>query len=127
MNFDKLKIKTETISTFNLHSDIEDGLKAEFQLTTAIDEQSVIVMSCLKKAELVKIQEYLTKLDEKRDLIMWVCYPKGTSKKFKKEVEVNRDDFFEITDNIRPVSLVALDEDWSAVRLRFSKYVKSKK
>jgi hypothetical protein len=51
--------------------------------------------------------------------LLWMAYPKGTSKKYPK-VDINRD-----TSNARMgrwgfevVSIVAIDDDWAAVRLR---------
>jgi hypothetical protein len=59
------------------------------------------------------------------DGVLWFCYPKKTSKKFKSEIDrdhgwkaLNDSGFFGIR-------LVAIDEDWSALRFRNKKYIKS--
>ena len=50
--------------------------------------------------------------------IFWIAYPKGTSKKYK--VEINRDSIHELMGKkgFDGVSMVALDEDWSAMRFK---------
>ncbi len=49
--------------------------------------------------------------------ILWVTYPKGTS---KVKVDLNRDSIREYTQTIglQAVSLVAIDDVWSALRLK---------
>ena len=51
------------------------------------------------------------------DAVLWFAYPKGTSKRYV--CEFNRDAGF---DSVR---MVAIDEDWSALRFRRLEYVKS--
>lgn len=52
------------------------------------------------------------------DPIIWYCYPKSTSKKYK--CEFNRDNGWEVLGkhNLEPVRQVSIDEDWSALRFR---------
>jgi hypothetical protein len=59
------------------------------------------------------------------DGILWFCYPKKSSKKFTSEVdrdhgwdELNEASFYGIR-------LVSVDDDWSAMRFRNKKYIKS--
>ncbi len=56
---------------------------------------------------------------------LWMAYPKVTSKKLTSDI--NRDHGWEILEEagFRRVSQVALDEDWSALRFRNVKYIKS--
>jgi hypothetical protein len=61
------------------------------------------------------------------DAIFWVTYPKQSS---KVKTDINRDSLAEIVKDIstyRPVSAVAVDEKWSAMRLREKEKVKSKR
>lgn len=60
----------------------------------------------------------------KGDAVLWFCYPKGTSKKYK--CEFNRDNGFAVLGNfgLEPVRMVAIDADWSALRFRKVKYIK---
>ena len=59
------------------------------------------------------------------DGILWFCFPKKTSKKHVSEV--NRDNGWKALSNygFYGVRVVAIDEDWSAMRFRNIKYIKS--
>jgi hypothetical protein len=61
----------------------------------------------------------------KGDAMFWVCYPKGTSKKYS--AEVNRDSIVKMASaaGLAGVTMVALDGDWSALRVRGARYVGS--
>jgi hypothetical protein len=58
------------------------------------------------------------------DAYAWFCYPKGSSKKFKSDL--NRNVLAELFApyNFEPVTQVAIDEDWSAMRFRFADNIK---
>lgn len=60
----------------------------------------------------------------KDDAILWMCYPKATSKKYK--CDFNRDSGWTILGNydMESVRIVAIDEDWSALRFRKVEYIK---
>jgi hypothetical protein len=49
--------------------------------------------------------------------MLWVTYPKGTS---KAKVDVNRDSLreYDLTIGLQAVSLLAIDDVWSALRLK---------
>jgi len=53
----------------------------------------------------------------KEDGILWVSYPKS---KGKKTYDINRDSLWNLllTAGFHPVSQVALDEEWSALRVK---------
>lgn len=59
------------------------------------------------------------------DGIIWICYPKGSSKKYK--CEFNRDTGWTVlgTLGFEPVRQVAVDDDWSALRFRRVSYIKT--
>jgi len=59
------------------------------------------------------------------DAVLWFCYPKGTSKKYK--CDFNRDTGWSGLKKytIEPVRQVAIDEDWSALRFRKLEYIKT--
>jgi hypothetical protein len=61
----------------------------------------------------------------KGDAIVWFAYPKGTSKKYK--CDFNRDTGWAALGKagFEPVRMVAIDEDWSAVRFRRAEFIKS--
>lgn len=58
------------------------------------------------------------------DGIVWLAYPKGTSKKYK--AEINRDNGWEMLGKYgyEGVRAVAIDDDWSALRFRRVQYIK---
>ena len=53
----------------------------------------------------------------KEDSLLWIAYPKGTS---KVKTDVNRDILWEALKGTgwRPIRLIALDEIWSVMRFR---------
>jgi hypothetical protein len=61
------------------------------------------------------------------DVVLWFAYPKGTSKRHASEI--NRDSGWESLQSagFETVRLVAIDEDWSALRFRRKAYVGGKK
>jgi hypothetical protein len=59
------------------------------------------------------------------DGVLWFCYPKKTSKKYRSDID--RDHGWKILNDsgLHGIRLVAIDEDWSALRFRHKKYIKS--
>ena len=59
------------------------------------------------------------------DGLIWFAYPKGTSKKYK--CEFNRDNGWAVLgkSGFEPVRMVAIDEDWSALRFRRAENIKT--
>jgi hypothetical protein len=59
------------------------------------------------------------------DAVLWFAYPKGTSKKYT--CDFNRDTGWNAfgTLGFEPVRMVAIDEDWSALRLRKVEHIKA--
>ena len=59
------------------------------------------------------------------DAVVWFAYPKKSSKKYKSEI--NRDDGWAVLGQagFEPVRMVAIDEDWSAVRFRRAELIKT--
>ncbi len=59
------------------------------------------------------------------DAILWIAYPKGSSKAYK--CEFNRDTGWTVLGNagFEPVRQVAIDADWSALRFRKTEHIKS--
>jgi hypothetical protein len=58
---------------------------------------------------------------------VWFAYSKGSSKRYKSEI--NRDQGWLALgrEGFEPVSMVATDEDWSAVRFRRLEFIKQMK
>lgn len=61
----------------------------------------------------------------KGDPVVWFAYPKGTSKKYT--CEFNRDTGFQPLGDagFEPVRMVAIDEDWTAMRVRRVQFIKN--
>jgi len=58
------------------------------------------------------------------DAVLWMAYPKASSKKYT--CNFNRDTGWDImgTLGLEPVRMVAIDQDWSALRFRRVQYIK---
>lgn len=61
----------------------------------------------------------------KGDAILWACYPKASSKRYR--CDFNRDTGWAILGNydLEGVRMIAIDEDWSALRFRKTRYIKT--
>lgn len=59
----------------------------------------------------------------KGDAIVWLAYPKGTSKKYK--VDISRDKGWDTLGDagFEVVRAVAIDDDWSAMRFRKAEFI----
>jgi hypothetical protein len=59
------------------------------------------------------------------DAVVWFAYPKGSSKKYKSEI--SRENGWQVPGKagFEPVRMVAIDEDWSAVRFRRVEFIKT--
>ncbi|MCB0628757.1 MAG: hypothetical protein KDD15_03470 [Lewinella sp.] len=59
------------------------------------------------------------------DAVLWLVYPKKSSKKY--QTDINRDDGWQPLGDLgfEPVRMVAVDEDWSALRFRQAEHIKS--
>jgi len=57
----------------------------------------------------------------------WWAYPKKSSRKYK--VDIDRDNGWQVLGDLgyEPVRMVAIDEDWSAVRFRKASLIKNMK
>lgn len=79
---------------------------------------------CTKQEE---VDNYVNKIVAKLadDATLWFAYPKGTSKKYK--CEFNRDNGWNILGEhgYEGVRIIAVDEDWSALRFRKAKHIKT--
>ena len=59
------------------------------------------------------------------DGVLWFCYPKKTSKKLTSDLERDRG-WKSLNDmGFHGIRMVSVDDDWSAIRFRNIKYIKS--
>jgi hypothetical protein len=69
------------------------------------------------------LENVFTKL--KGDAVLWICYPKMTSKNYT--CDFNRDTGWQVMAkyNLEPVRQVAIDQDFSALRFRKVEFIKT--
>ena len=89
----------------------------------AVKEVEFALAFVTKQAEVDKFAKAVAK-KVKGDAAVWFAYPKGTSKKYK--CEFNRDNGWAVMGEAgyEPVRIVAIDEDWSAMRFRRVEFIK---
>ncbi len=97
----------------SIHTQVKANDKIEFVIGFATKQQEINDMVTAISPLLVG------------DAIVWLCYPKMSSKKYT--CEFNRDNGWDIAGkySLEGVRQVAIDEDWSALRFRKVSYIKS--
>jgi hypothetical protein len=74
-----------------------------------------------------EIEKYFSQMHElaAEDQAIWLAYPKGTSKRYKSKI--NRDKGWKYLGQFEyeGVRQIAIDEDWSAMRFRKIKFIKT--
>lgn len=89
------------------------------------DEKNTFVLAFVKEQK--QIDELAAKIDAslQGDALFWWAYPKGSSKRHK--CDFNRDNGWQIMGKLgyEPVRMVAIDEDWSALRFRKAENIKT--
>lgn len=128
--FDKLNLKDQKqILMLNAPESFEPELKALRGVTVLRDLKSAVEIE-FSLAFVTKQQQVdtLGKAIGKKaqgDAVIWFAYPKGSSKKYKSEI--NRDAGWRVLGDagFEPVRMVAIDEDWSALRFRRAEFIKS--
>ncbi|WP_207895901.1 hypothetical protein [Hymenobacter gummosus] len=112
------------------------GMPAELQPALAeLWERATVEAVLAPTVPVTAVLAFATKLEEVEalaaqlphapgDVALWVAYPKASSKKYR--CEFNRDTGWAALGaaGFEPVSQVALDEDWSALRFRRVEYIK---
>ena len=127
--FKKMNLKDQKeILVLNTPSSFDKELKAlkgvkVLKSTAGLKEIDFAIAFVIKEAEINKAMRSFAKL-AKGDAVVWFAYPKGSSKRYKSEV--NRDDSWAIVgkEGFEPVRMVAIDEDWSALRVRRVEFIK---
>ncbi len=84
---------------------------------------SFAVAFATKRAEVDALSKVLAAKAE-GDALLWLAYPKGTSKRY--QCDFNRDTGWDVlrSAGFDSVRMVAIDEDWSALRFRRIEYIK---
>ncbi|MDR1055392.1 MAG: hypothetical protein LBL90_06125 [Prevotellaceae bacterium] len=129
--FKKLNFKQhKEILILNSPTEFEAELKA-MQDCTKIKTDIKSISNIEFVLAFIKTQPEIDKIapliDKKLngDGIVWFAYPKGTSKKYK--TEINRDKGWDILGkaDFETVRQVAIDDDWSALRFRKVEFIKT--
>ncbi|MCA9185875.1 MAG: hypothetical protein R3E01_12875 [Pirellulaceae bacterium] len=77
------------------------------------------------QAELTRVATELVS-STSGDAIVWIAYPKKTSKRFKCEFNRDSGDWSVLGNaGFEPVRQVAIDADWSALRFRRTEYIQA--
>jgi hypothetical protein len=92
----------------------------------SVDEIDFLLAFVTKEIEVETIAKALAKA-AKGDAVVWFAYPKGTSRKYKSEI--NRDHGWQVLGELgfEGVRGIAIDEDWSALRFRRLEFIKDMK
>jgi hypothetical protein len=129
--FKKLNFKNqEKIFSINSPDSFADELNAmqlEADIVNSIvPESKVEFVICFVKTQ-AEVDSFIKKNNAMLvgDVVLWLCYPKMSSKKYA--CEFNRDTgWYELGKyDFEPVRAVAIDEDWSALRFRRVQYIKT--
>lgn len=129
--FKKLNFKAhDPILIVNAPESFQPELQQMAALTQAITEPqqvqdcAFIMAFVTRQSEVDNLAPLLT-LKLAGDGVLWFCYPKGSSKKYK--CDFNRDTGWDALAHagFEGVRMVAIDEDWSAMRFRRVQYIKS--
>jgi hypothetical protein len=128
--FDKLNLKEQKqILVLNAPASFEPELTALRGVAVQRDLKSAgeiefSLAFVTKQKEVDTLGKAVAKKAE-GDAVVWFAYPKGSSKKYKSEI--NRDSGWKVLGDagFEPVRMVAIDEDWSAVRFRRVDFIKT--
>lgn len=129
--FKKLNFKSQShIVSMNSPESMTEQLKQMSQFTEIIlsskeIEKIEFVISFVTTLDQISAitQEILPKCTP--ETVIWFCYPKGTSKRYK--CEFNRDNGWQVLGDAgyEGVRMVAIDEDWSALRFKKAEHIKT--
>jgi len=126
--FAKLNLKDQTeIVVLNAPASFEPELKTLKGITVRRDTKGDIDFSLafvMTQKEVDTLGPQVAK-KAKGDAVVWFAYPKGSSKKYTSEID--RDSGWAVMGKagFEPVRMVAIDEDWSAVRFRRVEFIKT--
>jgi hypothetical protein len=95
-----------------------------FRSVNPTDRIDFILAFTTSKLELEKFAKSVNPC-LKGDVVFWLAYPKGTSRKYK--CDFNRDTSWEMLApyDMMPVRQISIDDDWSALRFRKTEFIKN--
>ncbi len=111
--------------SFEVNIDTMDGLTTFVRDFSAIEKTDFVLAFCTKQAEVDSVAAAAAVDKLEGDGLLWFAYPKGTSKRYK--CDFNRDNGWAVLGSLgfEPVRMIAIDEDWSALRFRRVGYIKT--
>ena len=111
--------------SFDSEIELLEGVKV-YRDPNSIEQVPFGVAFAITVADLANATEVLAK-KTKGDAVVWIAYPKGSSKKYK--CEFNRDTGWSAFGDygFEGVRQVSIDADWSALRFRRVEFIKSMK
>jgi hypothetical protein len=128
---DKLNYKGQKrISVINAEETFVHSISSE--LKDVIIDQKIdprypyqFIIIFVKSVSEVEILAPVTLHNLMADGVLWFCYPKKTSKKYRSDID--RDHGWKALNDsgLYGIRMVAIDEDWSALRFRNKKFIKS--
>jgi hypothetical protein len=130
--WDKLQLKDQKeVLVLNAPESFEPEIKRLKGLTIhrslqGVKESPFSLAFVMTQPEVESAAKSITKL-AKGDAVVWFAYPKGSSKRYTSTI--NRDNGWASLGaaGFEGVRMVAIDEDWSAVRFRKADFIKSMK
>lgn len=128
--FEKLNLKDQReITVLNAPESFVHELGSLHGITIhrtlrAADDIQFFLAFVTRKAEVDSLSPQIHK-NAKGDAIVWFAYPKGTSKKY--QCDFNRDNGWGVLKALGwdTVRAVAIDQDWSALRMRRKEFIKA--
>jgi hypothetical protein len=128
--FSKLNLKDQTdIVIVNAPESFEPEIAALRGVTVrrTLSEAKQVVFSLAFATTQKEVDAVAKAVGRKAagDAIVWIAYPKKSSKKYT--CEFNRDSGWPTMGEagFEPVRMVAIDEDWSALRFRRAEFIKN--
>lgn len=104
-----------------------DSVRDETQIFTELNKPAEIEFCLVFVTKQFEVDNLIPKIAPLliQNGILWMCYPKGTSKKYR--CDFNRDTGWQIMGSydLEPVRMVAIDEDWSALRFKHVDQIKT--
>ena len=108
-------------------SELPAYLSASTRIITSLEnDKSSVVFAMVFATKLEVLEPAVHTLAPllEGDALLWICYPKGSSKRYR--CDFNRDTGWQVCGqyNLEPVRQVAVNEDWSALRFRKTQFIK---
>lgn len=123
----KLQLKGRQLIILHLPEHMEALFPQEVQRADNLTDKAKAVLAFAENRQQLSalIHQVLPKLD--RDSVVWFAYPKKSSKRYQSDITRDQGWAEMLQYDYEPVSQVALDEDWSALRFKPFEEIKDPK